>query len=124
MFGKAGVWYVYLIYGMHHCLNIVTGPAEYPAAVLIRGVRIAGKELKGPGRVGRFFRIGRELNGAGADARSGLWIEDRGVKIGPRRIGRGKRIGVDYAGNWKNRLWRFFLKQRGGKKRSRVPPFS
>ncbi len=59
MFAPAGAIYVYLIYGMYHCLNIVTEKKDYPAAVLIRGVDGAN----GPGRVCKYFNINRDLNG-------------------------------------------------------------
>jgi len=132
MFGKPGCWYVYLIYGMHHCLNIVTEREGYPAAILIRSVlpcsdgtlciysrsRVNAKsrkievndEVEGPGRVCRYFAIDRSLNGRPTSREAGLWIEDRGIKIPPRRIGRGRRIGVEYAGQWKDKLWRMYLK--------------
>lgn len=105
MFGPPGRWYVYMVYGMHHCLNIVTEREGYPAALLIRSV--AG--VSGPGRVCRYFRVDTRFNAAAAGKKTGLWIEKRGVKINPRRIGRGKRIGVEYAGAWKEKKWRFYL---------------
>jgi len=109
MFGESGHWYVYLIYGMHYCLNIVTEKKNYPAAILIRGVKTKTKEIRGPGRVCKYFWINKSFNAAAADRKIGLWIENSGVKIKNRDIQRGKRIGVDYAGKWKNKLWRFYL---------------
>lgn len=105
MFGKPGHWYVYLIYGMHCCLNVVTEEKGYPAATLIRSV----DRTTGPGRVCKKFKITRELNKKSATKTSGLWIEDKGVVIDPKRIKKTKRIGVDYAGEWKDKLWRFHL---------------
>ena len=71
MYGPAGRWYVYLCYGIHEMLNLVTGPDDWPAAVLIRGV----EGVSGPGRVTKIFGIGRSLNGASAaDTGPGLWI--------------------------------------------------
>lgn len=105
MFGKAGHWYVYFTYGIHWMLNIVTEKENYPAAILIRGVENA----KGPGRLTKFFQIDKSFNGKSADRKTGLWIEDRGVKINPRQIKRGKRVGVGYAGKWKDKLWRFYF---------------
>ena len=105
MFGEPGFWYVYLIYGMYHCLNIVTEKEKYPAAILIRGV----KGVSGPGRVSKYFGIDKSFNTLPAGKESGLWIEDRGVKLKPRQIRRGKRIGVEYAGAWKDKLWRFYV---------------
>lgn len=105
MFGKPGVWYVYMIYGMYHCLNIVTEKTGYPAAILIRGV----DNIRGPGKVCRYFHIDKRLNTKDARQDSGLWIEDRGETISEKNIKRGKRIGVEYAGMWKDKMWRFFL---------------
>ena len=108
MFGKAGYWYIYLIYGMHYCLNIVTEKEEYPAAILIRGV----EGISGPGRVSKYFGIDKTFNAKSVSKKNGLWIEDRGIKVKPRRIRRGKRIGVEYAGAWKDKLWRFYIEER------------
>lgn len=107
MFGKAGYWYVYLIYGMHYCLNIVTEREGYPVAVLIRGIRVGDKTIKGPGRVCKFFKIDKQFNVKQANKKTGLWIEDRRVRAGS--VKRGKRIGVDYAGEWRNKPWRFYV---------------
>jgi DNA-3-methyladenine glycosylase len=103
MFEGAGHWYVYFTYGMHWMLNIVTEKVEYPAAILIRGT----DKISGPARVTKFLRVDKMLNGKPASRKSGLWIEDRGIKITPRQILRSQRIGVDYAGEWKNKPWRF-----------------
>lgn len=103
MFGEAGHWYVYFTYGMHWMLNIVTERYGYPAAILIRGV----SGISGPARITKFLKIDKKLNGKLALQKSDLWIEDRGIKIAPRKIVRGKRIGVDYAGEWRDKLWRF-----------------
>lgn len=108
MFGKPGYWYVYLIYGMHYCVNIVTEEEGYPAAILIRGV----EGVSGPGRVAKYFAIDKRFNAKRATRVNGLWIEDRGVELKPRQIRRGKRIGVDYAGRWKDKKWRFFIKEK------------
>jgi DNA-3-methyladenine glycosylase len=106
MFGPGGYWYVYLCYGMHEMLNLVTGPRDYPAAILIRGV--AG--VVGPGRVTRALGIDRKLNATVAARASGLWIEDRGVRVPRRLIHATPRIGVDYAGPaWAGKKWRFYF---------------
>jgi DNA-3-methyladenine glycosylase len=94
MFGEAGVWYVYLCYGVHEMLNIVTGPKEYPAAVLIRGVLQQAVHLNGPGKVTKTLKIGRTFNNKKAARASGLWIEDRAVVVAPRDRPRTARIGV------------------------------
>lgn len=103
MFGPAGVWYVYFTYGMHWMLNIVIGPKEYPAAVLIRG---AG-DISGPARVTRALRITKKFNNTKANKATGLWIEDRGVRIKKSEILRLPRVGVDYAGTWARKKYRF-----------------
>ncbi len=107
MFGPAGHAYVYLVYGMYHCLNVVTEAEDYPAAVLIRAVDADG--VNGPGKLCRFLKIDKTLNGEDTIKSNKLWIED-GKKLKPAQIGRAKRIGIDYAGSYKHRLWRFFIK--------------
>ncbi len=96
MFGPAGHWYVYLCYGMYDMLNIVTGPKDYPAAVLIRGTQ----EITGPGRLTKTLKITRALNGKKADKKNGLWIEKSGITVLKKEILRTPRIGVAYAGEW------------------------
>ncbi|MBL9199437.1 MAG: DNA-3-methyladenine glycosylase [Opitutaceae bacterium] len=104
MYRAGGIWYVYLCYGIHEMLNLVVGPADWPAAVLIRGVEGA----RGPGRVTKSLAIDRTLNGAVAGERSGLWIEDRGVHVRRVEIQATPRIGIDYAGPvWAAKKWRF-----------------
>lgn len=106
MYGPGGVWYVYLCYGVHEMLNLVTGPADYPAAVLIRGVT----DINGPGRLTKLLQIGRKLNGAAANRASGLWIEDDGFKVVRASLRVSPRIGVDYAGPvWSRKPWRFWM---------------
>lgn len=107
MFGKAGCWYVYFTYGMHFMLNIVTGPLGYPAAILIRGI----EGVNGPARLTKKLKIDKKINGLPAVKRSGLWLEDRGIKIKSKQIKKTPRIGVDYAGKvWANKKYRFFIK--------------
>ena len=106
MFGPAGNFYVYFTYGMHWLLNVVTAREGYPAAVLIRGL----EDVSGPARLTKKLGISGSLNGAPAKRASGLWIEDRGVKVSARRIRRTPRIGVDYAGkDWASRPYRLVL---------------
>ena len=108
MYAPGGVWYVYLCYGVHELLNLVTGPRGYPAAVLIRGVDGAN----GPGRLTKALRIDRRLNGAPASPEGGLWIEDRGVRVTRGAIKAAPRVGVDYAGPvWARKPWRFVLRK-------------
>ena len=105
MFGPAGLWYVYLCYGLHWMLNVVTGPEGVPAAVLIRGVG----DLAGPGRVTRGLGIDRGFDGRPATRREGLWFEERGVAIPRRLVRRTPRIGVGYAGEWAEKPLRFVV---------------
>jgi DNA-3-methyladenine glycosylase len=107
MYAAGGVWYVYLCYGVHEMLNLVVGPRDWPAAVLIRGVDGFG----GPGRLTKGLGIGRELNASVAAKASGLWIDDRGVRVLRDGFEATPRIGVDYAGlEWAGKRWRFVLK--------------
>ena len=109
LFGAAGHSYVYLIYGMYHCLNVVTEREEFPAAVLIRAIDVEGELIDGPGRLCRALQIDRGLNRIDLTSRDRLWFEDRGDRIGSRRVAALPRIGVDYAGEWAKKLWRFRL---------------
>ncbi len=109
MYGEGGVWYVYLCYGIHEMLNLVVGPVGWPAAILIRGVDGA----IGPGRVTKALAIDRQLNAAPAVAASGLWLEDRGVRVPRKSIRATPRIGIDFAGPiWSMKHWRFTLDPR------------
>jgi len=106
MYGPPGHWYVYLVYGMHEMLNLVTGPEGWPSAILIRGVAGAS----GPGRVTRSLVVGRALNGKPAVRASGLHIEDRGIRVPERLVTRTPRIGINYAGPvWASKPWRFMV---------------
>lgn len=104
MFAEAGTIYIYLIYGMYHCLNIVCEKKDYPAAVLIRGV----EGVNGPGRVCRYFKIDKKLNGQKLGKE--LWVENGGDNVTRSKIQVSRRIGVDYAGESKDWPWRFVLK--------------
>ena len=110
MFGPAGVAYVYLIYGMYHCLNVVTEREEFPSALLIRAIEIDGKLIDGPGRLCRAMQIDRSLNRADLTMGEFLWFEDRGASVKSGHVGAHPRIGVDYAGAWAKKPWRFRLR--------------
>jgi DNA-3-methyladenine glycosylase len=123
MFGAPGHLYVYLIYGMYHCMNLVTEREGVAGAVLIRaaepvGVDLDGRALaqpgdhrllRGPGKLCR--ELGITLADKGLDltrAESGLYLA---IEAGARRaaVARSVRIGVDYAGDWAQRPLRFFV---------------
>ncbi len=125
LFGPPGNTYVYLIYGMYHCLNFVTEREEFPAAILIRGIEVLDDptspapptRIDGPGRVCRFLEIDRTHNALDATSGSEIWVEDSGETIARKQIQALPRIGVDYAGEWANKLWRFCLPGPPGKKK-------
>jgi DNA-3-methyladenine glycosylase len=103
MYGEAGRAYIYLIYGLHHCLNVVTERPGIAAAVLIRA---GDPGAKGPGVLCRELGLTRKENGLDLTD-SELFLEP-----GPapsERIVETVRIGVDYAGEWAAKPWRFYL---------------
>lgn len=113
MFGPAGHIYVYLIYGMYHCLNLVTANEGEAEAVLIRSVEplfTTSQKPIGPGRLCRELQIGSDLNCQKLSRSSGLWLESSGKKIKPEQIGRSARRGIDYAKDYASKPWRFYLK--------------
>jgi DNA-3-methyladenine glycosylase len=118
MFGPPGHLYVYLVYGLHHCANVVCGPGDKPEAVLLRAAALSeGAELaaerrghvpatrlaSGPGNLGAAFGLDRSLNGV--DLLEGPVSLARGEA--PGRVVRRPRIGVAYAGAWAARPLRF-----------------
>ena len=129
MYGPPGRAYVYFVYGMHHCVNVVTAAAEIPEAVLLRAVEpLCGVALmrarrgagvrtedlaRGPGNLTRAFAIDRSRNAA--DLRRGALriLAPRGASlplVAASDVVRSPRVGVDYAGPWARRLLRFCIK--------------
>ncbi len=109
MFGEPGHAYVYLIYGMWHCMNVVTRSAGVPHAVLIRGVepiQCVTDKTHGPGLLCRAFAIDRAANGLDLLGDT-LWIEAHAATQ-PPRIVNAARIGVSYAAEWAQLPWRFY----------------
>lgn len=112
MFGESGHVYVYLVYGMYYCLNIVTEKKDYPCAIFIRAVKIDGVDYtktNGPGKLCKYLSITKKLNGIDITKKNKLWIEGRKIIIRNNDIKKTPRIGVDYAGAYKNKLWRFLI---------------
>ena len=105
MFGPPGHAYVYLIYGIHHCLNLVTREEGYAAAVLIRALEpeSATGRCNGPGRLTR--SLGIDLSHSGIDLCGPPLYVEAGPT--PGRVARAPRVGVDYAAEWAEKRWRF-----------------
>lgn len=102
MWDKGGTVYVYLCYGIHNMLNIVTGAKGDPQAVLIRGVEGAN----GPGKLTALLGIDRRHNGSDVVFSDEIWIEDDGFV--PADINTSPRIGIDYADDCDRiKPWRF-----------------
>ena len=124
MYSQGGVFYVYLTYGIHHMLNLVSGPLESPEAVLIRAgfltedseplveeqLLVASKQLKhmkrlaGPGKLTKVLQIDRTLYGKPITPTSKVWVEDDGCQP---PLSLRPRIGIDYAGEAKDWLLRY-----------------
>ncbi|MFX1343762.1 MAG: DNA-3-methyladenine glycosylase [Promethearchaeota archaeon] len=128
MYEKPGTLYVYFIYGMYFCLNVITEPEEIPCAVLIRelypidGIKLmiknrnvkSGKNFRnlidGPGKICMAFNITKEeFNGIDSCSISSRLYFTQGEKIDQKNIIKGKRIGIDYAGEDKDLLLRYTL---------------
>ncbi len=123
MFGPPGHAYVYLIYGVHHCLNIVTGPEGDGQAVLIRALEplagldvmrahrgaVAERDLtNGPGKLCQALGIDKRLDGHDLCLGAGLWLADAPPPLEP--ICAGPRVGVRGDDAALARPWRYFLK--------------
>ncbi len=111
MFGPAGYAYVYLIYGMYHCLNVVTEPENHGSAVLLRALEpiknISGR-TQGPGLLCKALEINKSLNGH--DLLSDEFFIAAPTVQEKFKMVKSKRIGVPYAKQWANRLLRFYIK--------------
>jgi DNA-3-methyladenine glycosylase len=111
MFGPPGHAYVYLIYGMYWCMNVVTEEEGHASAVLIRALEpVAGinDKTKGPGLLCRAMHIDKALNGA--DLLSEHFFIEEPPEPEKFSIIKRPRIGVDYAGVWAGKLLRFYIK--------------
>lgn len=123
MYGEPGHAYIYLCYGIHHLLNVVTNRKGLADAVLIRSVRpLEGENVmierrnkhknknltNGPGKLTQALGITTDLNATNLSAPP-LWIEDRNIHFKDKQIHTSQRIGVDYAGEDALKPWRFFI---------------
>jgi DNA-3-methyladenine glycosylase len=132
MFSAGGVAYVYFVYGMYYQFNVVTNSLDIPHAVLIRALEpVEGLELmrkrrgtqpdrnltSGPGKLCIALGIDRRLNNRDLLGQR-VWLEE-GMKVPRSQIVSGPRIGIDYAGEWINKPWRFWI--RGNPFVSRTP---
>ena len=127
MFGEVGHAYVYLIYGMHECLNVVAHTDDAPAgAILLRALEpVAGVEImrarrsrahdrdyrlaSGPARLCQAMAVDRSLDGHDLLLGEGLWLASGEGLRDDESIASGPRIGVAYAGQWSAKPWRFWL---------------
>jgi DNA-3-methyladenine glycosylase len=128
MYGPVGHAYVYLVYGMHHCLNVVARSEELVAgAVLLRALEpVDGLALmrtrrgdttdadnrlcSGPARLTRALAIDRRLDGHDLTSNVDLWLSAGDGLRQSESVAAGRRVGVDYAGpDWADRPWRFWL---------------
>lgn len=108
LYEPGGLAYIYLCYGMHYLLNVVTGERDFPQAVLIRAGIIGGKAYDGPAKLTKAMEIGKELNRANLAASDELWLED-GDAAGYKTAA---RVGIDYAAEpYKSIEWRFILER-------------
>ncbi len=101
MYEEGGIAYIYLCYGIHSLINVVTGEKDHPEAVLIRGV----EGYNGPGKLTKAMSINCDLNGTDLCTSECIWIEDDEFSA---EYQTGKRIGIDYATDeYKTKHWRF-----------------
>jgi len=113
---EGGHIYIYLCYGMYWQLNITTSLAGKPECVLIRALEPVNSKLKskkiasGPGKLCQWLKLDKSFDGEDLTKSKIIWLENRGEKILPSQIAKTKRIGIEYAGPWKDKLWRFYLK--------------
>lgn len=125
MYLEGGHAYVYMIYGMHHCLNVVCGREGVGTAVLIRaaepcegidamaanrGVTQLTNLCSGPGKLAQAMRVDRSLDGEDLRVSERLFIEQVRERAMPNRfVQRGPRVGVAYAGGWAAKPLRYFV---------------
>jgi len=124
MYNPGGIAYIYLIYGLYSLFNVVTGQDGIPHAILIRalepfsGIDIMKKRRKtdnilnlasGPGKLCSALNLSREQNGMDLTGDT-VWIDQPEETVPENMIVRAGRIGIDYAKEYKDKLWRFYIK--------------
>lgn len=101
LYGKSGIIYVYLIYGLHWLMNVITGEEGQPQGVLLR----CSTEYPGPARLTKALYVDREMNGQPICNNPAVWIEDDGYRPALQTA---PRVGVDYAPpEWRDKPWRY-----------------
>jgi len=113
-FLEGGHIYIYLCYGMYWQLNITTSKIGTPECVLIRAIEPINKfKIKnltnGPGKLCKWIKLDKSFYGEDLVTSKRVWLE-KGEKILASKIVATKRIGIDYAGPWKHKPWRFYIK--------------
>ena len=97
---------MYLCYGIHWLMNIITGDEGAPQGVLLR----AGENLNGPAKLTKAIGVDKYFNGLSIIDNEEIWIEDDGEVF---EITTAPRVGIDYAGEeWKNKPWRFIASEK------------
>ena len=103
LYGESGIIYVYLCYGMHWLMNVITGDKDTPQGVLIR----AGEKFNGPAKLTKALKIDKTFNGKPIYDNEEVWIEDDGYKC---EIKTDYRVGIDYATKeYRYKPWRFIM---------------
>jgi DNA-3-methyladenine glycosylase len=116
MYAQGGTLYVYLCYGIHHLMNIVSNEAGIPHAILLRAAWVQDvpgavmKYLNGPGKLTKHLGINMEFNGCDLLHSDCIHLEDHGINISSEEIIITPRIGVDYAGGDADLPYRFLWK--------------
>jgi DNA-3-methyladenine glycosylase len=123
MYREGGIAYVYFVYGMYYQFNVVSNVTDTPHAILVRALEpVEGIDVmrerrhqhpdhnltNGPGKLCIAMGIDRDLNGADLLG-DRVWLEEFQT-ISPRRIAKGPRIGIDYAEEWIDKPWRFWIR--------------
>ena len=105
LYGESGIIYIYLCYGMHWLMNVVTGERDQPQGVLFR----AAEAYEGPGKLTKYLQLGGSCNGKPLCPDTGVWVEDDGLVP---ELDTKPRVGIDYAGpEWAAKPWRFVMRK-------------